>query len=105
MTKAHAWSDFDNDASWASPQAEEPWPEMASEAFYGLAGQIVDTIAPSTESDPVAILAHTLVEVGNAHGRKSHAVVEDTFHFPNLYVLLIGATSRGRKGTARAAST
>src|SRR5262249_50687862 len=58
--------DHDTSSSWAALPSEEPWPEMGSEAFHGLAGQIVDAIAPTTESDPAALLAHVLVEFGNA---------------------------------------
>src|SRR5262249_52242708 len=36
------------------------FPEMADAAYYGLAGDIVRTIEPQTESDPVAILIQVL---------------------------------------------
>ena len=33
------------------------FPEMAPEAYIGLAGDIVKTVAPHTESDPTGLLA------------------------------------------------
>jgi N-acyl-D-aspartate/D-glutamate deacylase len=92
--------DYDRDTSWAAPLPEELWPEMASEAFHGLAGQVVEAIAPTTEADPVAILAHFLVEAGNAAGRKPYCLADGARHYPNLYALLVGDTAKGRKGTA-----
>jgi hypothetical protein len=85
---------------WAEPPQEEQWPEMAAEAFHGLAGEVVDAIAPTTEADPVAILTHFLLEAGNAIGRKPYYLHEATRHYPNLFALLLGRTSKARKGTS-----
>ena len=82
------------------PAAEAPWPEMGKAAYHGLAGQVVETIAPHTEADPVAVLAHLLIEFGNAAGRHAYFVVDGARHYANEFALLIGATSKGRKGTA-----
>lgn len=81
---------------------EPVWPQCAPEAFAGLAGEIVKTIAPETESDPVAILGQLLVMVGNAIGRTPYFPVEATRHYPTMFLCLVGATSRGRKGTSAA---
>jgi hypothetical protein len=77
------------------------WPDPAAvEAFYGVAGRIVQAIAPHTESDPVALLTQFLVFFGNAVGRGPHFMVEADRHALNLYLVLVGGTSKGRKGTA-----
>ena len=34
----------------------EPWPVLDAAAYHGLAGEVVRTIAPQTEADPVALL-------------------------------------------------
>lgn len=78
----------------------EVWPRLAPEAYHGLAGQIVKTIEPYSEADPVAILAHVLVAAGNAVGRRPHALVERTVHPCNEYVVLVGDSAKGRKGQA-----
>jgi 5S rRNA maturation endonuclease (ribonuclease M5) len=82
--------------------AESPaWPEpMAREAFYGRAGDVVRTIEPTTESDPVAILMHFLTYFGSCAGLKPYFLVEDTRHGLNEFVGIVGATSKARKGTA-----
>jgi hypothetical protein len=77
------------------------WPAApAAEAFYGLPGRIVRTIAPSTEADNVALLGQTLVAYGNAVGRHAYFRVNATKHHPNEFLLLIGKTSKSRKGTS-----
>jgi hypothetical protein len=77
------------------------WPAApAKDAFHGLPGAIVEKIAPNTEGDPVAILTQLLVACGALIGRGSYFQVEATLHHPNQFLLLIGETSRGRKGSA-----
>jgi hypothetical protein len=91
--------DYDTQTNWVSPD-ENPWPEIDSEAFHGLAGQIVDAIVPNSESDPIAILTHFLIEFGNAAGRHSYCVADGARHYPNEYAVIVGDTSKARKGTA-----
>lgn len=77
------------------------WPvPLAPEAYHGCIGRIVDAIRPHTEADPVAILLQILVGFGNLIGRHAHFRVDGTKHFTNLYAVLVGQSSRGRKGTS-----
>jgi hypothetical protein len=77
------------------------WPEPpAPDAFHGLAGAIVEKIAPHTEADPVAILTQLLVACGALVGRGAWFQVEATRHHANQYLLLIGDTARARKGSS-----
>jgi len=77
------------------------WPAApAKDAFHGLPGAIVEKIAPNTEGDPVAILTQLLVCCGALIGRGAYFQVEATLHHPNQFLLLIGETSRARKGSA-----
>ena len=78
----------------------DPWPVMAPVAFHGLAGEIISVLAPETEADPVAMLLHFLVIFGNILGRKPCCRWSSKRHFPVLYALVIGQTSKARKGTA-----
>ena len=48
---------------------EQVWPTLAPEALHGLAGEVVRTIEPHSESDPVALLLQFLSAFGNAIGR------------------------------------
>ena len=80
---------------------EEPWPaSLHPDAFHGVAGEIVGKIEPHTEADPVALLIQLLVVVGNVLGRHCYCWVESTRHYANLFGVLVGSSSTGRKGTA-----
>ena len=84
----------------ATPEAP-PWPEPpAAEAFHGLSGRIVRTIEPASEADPAALLVQTLVAFGNVIGRGAHFIVEGDRHHGNEFVVLVGRTSKARKGTS-----
>jgi hypothetical protein len=85
------------------PQEADPWPRpIAAEAFYGLAGDVVRTIEPTTEADPVALLVQLLAFFGNCAGREPHWMTEDTRHGLNEFVAIVGVSSKGRKGTSEA---
>jgi hypothetical protein len=84
----------------AGASAADSWPVLNPAAYHGLAGRVVATILPHTESDPVALLIQFLVSFGSAVGRGPHCLAEDTRHFANLYALLAGDTAKARKGTS-----
>jgi hypothetical protein len=80
---------------------EPPWPSpLAAEALHGLAGDIVRIIEPHTEADPVAILVQLQVGFGNLIGRTAHFQVEGDVHYLNEFAVLVGRTSKARKGTS-----
>ena len=79
----------------------QDWPQpLGEEAFHGLAGDVVRTIEPHTEADPAALLLHFLVAFGNIVGRGPHFEAESHRHGFNLFAVMVGRTSKGRKGTA-----
>jgi hypothetical protein len=89
----------DVDALTRRPVPRPPaWPQLNPAALTGLAGRIVETIAPCSEADPVAILMHTLVMIGNLIGPGPHARVEHDAHPARLFAGLVGRTGKGRKG-------
>jgi hypothetical protein len=78
-----------------------PWPDPpGEEAYHGLAGDIVRTISPASEADPAALLVQVLVSFGNAVGREAHFTVEADRHHGNEFAVLVGKTSKARKGTS-----
>lgn len=78
-----------------------PWPDpLGDAAFQGLVGEIARAVAPHTEADPSAILLQVLVAFGALVGRGPHVRVEGDEHHPNLFALLVGDTSKARKGTS-----
>jgi hypothetical protein len=84
----------------APEPVQQAWPTMDEAAYYGLAGDIVRTMEPHTEADPVAILAQLLTYVGNVGGNTAHYQHEEDLHHTNLFVTLVGASSKGRKGVS-----
>jgi hypothetical protein len=79
-------------AGWPAP------PDTA--AYHGLPGAIVAKIAPNTEADPVAILTQLLVACGALIGRGAHFQIEATLHHPNEFAVLVGDSSKARKGSS-----
>ncbi len=88
-------------AATAALAAPAGWPAPpAPAANHELLGQIVAAIAPHTEADPVAILTQLLVSFGAAIGRGAWFQVEATRHHPNEFMLLVGDSSKARKGSS-----
>ena len=83
---------------WMPP---EDWPELPEEALHGPAGKVVEHIRPNTEADPTAILSLFLASFGNACGRGAHFTVEDSRHYLKLFTVIVGESSKSRKGTAQ----
>ncbi len=78
-----------------------PWPaSLADAAYHGLAGEIVRAIEPHSEADPAALLVQFLIGFGSMAGRGAHYRVGADYHHLNLFAVLVGATSKGRKGSA-----
>jgi hypothetical protein len=83
------------------PLPEPPqWPTLDPVALHGILGDIVRTLEPETEADPVGVLMSMLVAVGNVIGRKPSFPVEGDSHHTNLFAVMVGESSRGRKGTS-----
>jgi hypothetical protein len=84
--------------------AEGPsqWPVLDLAALQGLAGDVVRTLEPHTEADSAALLFDLLSSFGNLVGGGPWANGGGERHGAKLNSLIVGNTSRGRKGTARA---
>jgi hypothetical protein len=84
------------------PEPAAPaWPRaIDAAAFHGLAGKIVRTILPASEADPVALLVQTLTAFGNVVGRGRYFEAEADHHHGNEFVVLVGRTSKARKGSS-----
>jgi hypothetical protein len=77
------------------------WPAPPGQAAYdGLLGEIVNRLSPETEADRVAILTQLLVAFGTAVGRGAYFQIEAARHRPHEFVLLVGESSRARKGSS-----
>ena len=77
------------------------WPaQLQPEAFHGLAGDLVETLYPHTEADRAALLVQFLIAFGNVIGRVPYFTVGADGHFSNEFGVLVGASSKGRKGSS-----
>ncbi|MDP5183253.1 DUF3987 domain-containing protein [Blastococcus sp. BMG 814] len=72
---------------------------MGDAAYYGVAGLLVRRLAEQTEADPAAMLTQFLVGFGNMLGRGCYWPVGGSRNYTNEFLLIIGPTARGRKGT------
>ena len=80
---------------------DPPRPHALTEpALYGIAGRLVNSLAPHTEADPAAVLLQFLAAFGNLVGPAPHCRVGATRHGLNLFVVLVGESSKARKGTS-----
>ncbi len=85
-----------------APVEDINWPKpLADAAFHGLAGDVVKTIEPHTESDPVALLLQFLAFFGSCVDRAAYYLVEGDKHFANMFFVMVGKTSKARKGTSQ----
>jgi hypothetical protein len=93
------------DNNQATPEPEPPlmpqWPApLKPAAFYGIVGDFLDLVRPHSEADEAALVAQFLVTMGNLPGRYPYFEAQGTRHYLNLDGCLVGATSRGRKGSS-----
>ena len=84
----------------AVPLIQKKIPVLGEDAYYGIAGDVVKKIAPETEGHPFGLLICLLTYIGNLIDRKCYFTIGGTKHFPNLFSLLVGDSSKARKGTA-----
>lgn len=90
-----------NNESGQTAKVEMDWPTIDKAAFYGLPGEVVRTLDPHTEADPAALLANFLVAFGSAVGPGPFVYVNRYKHQARLFLVVVGETAFGRKGTAR----
>ena len=81
-------------------EAEIKHPTLDEAAYYGLASEFVKLVEPQTEADSVGLLTQFLTTFGCIIGRSAYWKTQATPHYSNSFMVLVGQTSRGRKGTA-----
>ncbi len=72
---------------------------MADAAYHGIAGQVVDIIAQVSEPSRESLLSQFLTAFGSIMGPSLHCIQGGRHHL-NEFVVLVGETAFGRKGTA-----
>jgi hypothetical protein len=81
-------------------EGDTEWPVLDEAAYHGFAGEIVRTILPHSEADPVALLLQLLTCFGNIIDRTRYVRPARGRHHANLFATLVGRSSRARKGTS-----
>jgi hypothetical protein len=84
------------------PQTTGGWPVLGPAARHGLIGEIVAAIEPHSEADPAGLLFALLTEAGVLIGPGPHAVADSAEHPSRLFMVAVGNTSKGRKGSIEA---
>jgi hypothetical protein len=77
-------------------------PTVMPALFHGPIGEFSQLCAEHTEADPLAILAQTLTLYGVCVGRGPHILAGNSRHAAALYMLIVGRSAKGGKGTALA---
>jgi hypothetical protein len=95
-----AGGDLSSPSSLSSQEQEADWPTLDPAALHGIAGKVVRTLDPHTEADQAGVLLTFLAAVGNIVGPGPHALADAAPHPARLFVVLVGETSRARKGSA-----
>ena len=86
---------------WKPEPPPDGWPApMSEDARYGIAGEFLKMVEPRSEADPHAMIAQLYAGFGNIVGSNPHLKVEKTRHGTNLFVAVVGDTSKARKGTS-----
>ncbi|OQW50626.1 MAG: hypothetical protein A4S09_02190 [Proteobacteria bacterium SG_bin7] len=67
---------------------------------FGLAGKFVRSVLPYSEADSAALLLQFLAVYGNTIGRSAYYSVEADKQHMNIFVMIVGASSKARKGTS-----
>jgi hypothetical protein len=101
VERVREWLSIDSSSAEPAIPNDAPWPApLAEEALHGLAGEFVRVVEPHSEADPVALLVQILIGFGAALGRTAHFTVESDRHYLNEFTVLVGDSSKARKGTS-----
>jgi hypothetical protein len=75
------------------------WPTLHPNALHGFAGDFVEFATESSEADPAAVLLTFLVRFG-AEINNAYMWIGDTRHRTTISAVIVGASSKSRKGTS-----
>ena len=85
-------------------------PKYQKDMFRGVCGEFALAICgdkflggdrqPISEASPAAVLFQTMTAFGAYVGRGAFDVIDSTKHYPTIYTLIVGKTSKARKGSS-----
>lgn len=77
-----------------------PRPELREAAFYGVLRDMVDAACQHSEAVPSTVALHILARFAVTIGRTAYINIGDEQRHLRMNVLIVGPTSKGRKGTS-----
>jgi hypothetical protein len=77
-----------------------PKPRLHPDAYYGPVGDLLHAVEGETEAHPATIGIILITKIGTAIGRRASIQIGEHAHHCNLFNLMVGETSTGRKGVA-----
>lgn len=86
------------------PGRHRSLPYLHPAAWHGPAAEYVREVAPHTEADPLGVLVMLLAGLGSRLGPGAYVRIGESKHSALLWVLAVGRTATGRKGTAESVS-
>ena len=78
----------------------DDWPTLDWRALHGVVGEVAALLDPVTEADRAAIVVTFLAVAGAVIGSGPHAVAGHARHPARLSPVIVGETSKARKGTS-----
>jgi hypothetical protein len=76
------------------------WPSLDEKALFGFAGEFVHLATEMSEADPAAVLLTFLTRFAVECGPRRYLMIGDTRHYARIFSVIVGATSKARKGTS-----
>jgi hypothetical protein len=83
-----------DDCEWLS------WPSLDEKALFGFAGEFVHLATEMSEADQAAVLLTLLTRFAIECGPRPYLMIGDTRHYARIFSVIVGATSKSRKGTS-----
>ncbi len=87
---------------WQHGDGDVPVPVLDAAARHGLIGAYLDLVEDETEVNVAPVGAMLLVNLGTLIGRAATVHIGEHHHHANLFLLPVGETSTGGKGSADA---
>ena len=75
-------------------------PKLPAAALYGVVGVIIRKLEPYSEANPASLCMQLLAALGSALGGGAYFEVENDRHSANLFLALVGKSSKARKGVS-----
>jgi hypothetical protein len=88
------------DGKGPAPEPEIPrMSGMGDEAFHGIAGVYIRSLKGNSEASQEGMLVLFLAAFSSMVGFRAWTKVEENIHYPNLFAIIAGKSSRARKDT------